>query len=225
MSDSFVKFPSTPHLIVLGETAIRDDKVLTESERDLFLSREIVVEEKVDGANLGVSFTGDGVFRCQNRGDYISEPYSGQWKGLGTWLDHHRDALFDVLTDQYIVFGEWCRVVHSVCYDRLPDWFLGFDVYDRQAGSFLDLQERNRLMAAARLATVPALDQGQFNLAALQAMLGRSRFGSVHAEGLYLRNGESQTSVQRAKLVHPAFVQAIHEHWLRKELRYNRLVA
>ena len=53
MKDGFVKFPSTPHLSVMSEIDIRGDKVFTKYERDAFLKHELLVEEKVDGANLG----------------------------------------------------------------------------------------------------------------------------------------------------------------------------
>ena len=50
---------------------IRGDKILTESERDEFLQHVLTVEEKVDGANLGLSFDADGNIRAQNRGAYL----------------------------------------------------------------------------------------------------------------------------------------------------------
>lgn len=48
----FFKFPSTPHLIMLSGMDIRSDKVLSESERSAFLQHNLVIEEKIDGANL-----------------------------------------------------------------------------------------------------------------------------------------------------------------------------
>ena len=54
--NSFFKFPSTPHLAVLENSNIRDDKVLSKEERELFLQHNVYVEEKIDGANLGISF-------------------------------------------------------------------------------------------------------------------------------------------------------------------------
>ena len=60
--NDFFKFPSTPHLAVLLGVDVRGDKVMSEKERDEFLRHEITVEEKIDGANLGISFDGDGVF-------------------------------------------------------------------------------------------------------------------------------------------------------------------
>lgn len=225
VNDPFVKFPSTPHLTVLAGYTVRDDKVLSESERNDFLRHEIIVEEKVDGANLGVSFDRDGNCRLQNRGAYLLEPYTWQWKGLLSWIEQHRDVLFDALTDRYILFGEWCRVVHSVFYDHLPDWFLGFDVYDRSTGRFLIPQERDQLIAEVRLERVPRLKLGVFSVSDLEAMIGTSRIGYQDAEGLYLRSANDNALIQRAKLVRPTFAQAIHEHWLRQRIRYNHLAA
>ena len=82
MNDSFFKFPSTPHLAALPDVDIREDKVLSESERFDFLRHSLVVEEKVDGANLGISFDSEGNIRAQNRGAYLYPPRSGQWKKL-----------------------------------------------------------------------------------------------------------------------------------------------
>lgn len=225
MNDPFVKFPSTPHLAILTGHSVRDDKVFSVEQRGEFLRHEIIVEEKVDGANLGISFDGKGICRCQNRGAYIQAPFVGQWKGMGAWIDEHRAPLFDVLTDQYILFGEWCRAVHSVFYDNLPDWFLGFDLYDRTSERFLSPQERDRLIGDAGLEKVPQLERGVFNLHDLEAMMGTSRIGHHNAEGVYLRSANDKSHAQRAKLVRPEFVQSIHEHWSRREIRYNQLAS
>ncbi len=55
MKADFFKFPSTPHLATLPGVDIRGDKVLSGSERDEFLRHDLIVEEKADGANLGIS--------------------------------------------------------------------------------------------------------------------------------------------------------------------------
>ena len=111
-----------------------------------FCSMLLSVEEKVDGANLGISFEGvreiskrrTGAHTCICRG-------FGQWKKLRNGLSSRTDELFESLTNQYILFGEWCYAQHSVFYDRLPDWFLGFDIYDKQSGRFLSSDCRDAL--------------------------------------------------------------------------------
>ena len=68
MTSDFFRFPHTPHLVWLGEGTPRDDKVLSHLEVNALLSADVVVEEKLDGANLGFSLSTDGGLRAQNRG-------------------------------------------------------------------------------------------------------------------------------------------------------------
>ncbi len=220
---SFVKFPSTPHLTVLEGASVRDDKVLSVQERDQFLSHEVVIEEKIDGANLGLSFDGDGNLLAQNRGSYIEFPPSGQWKPLTSWIDDRRDRLFDVLTNRFVLFGEWCFATHSVFYDRLPDWFVGFDLFDSQAKRFVNSETRHEMLALMNIHLVPQLADGCWSLGEALMLLQESRFGSAPAEGLYLRFDGDDWLEQRAKIVRPDFIQSIEQHWTRRPLQQNRL--
>ena len=74
----FFRFPHTPHLAWLGEGSPRDDKVLSPDEVTALLASDVVVEEKLDGANLGLSLAPDGRLRVQNRGQYLAQPHAGQ---------------------------------------------------------------------------------------------------------------------------------------------------
>ena len=223
MSDDFFKFPSTPHLVKQAGVDIREDKVLSEAERDVFLRHDLVVEEKVDGANLGVSFASDGDLVLQNRGTRLHLPGSGQWKKLGDWLDQRADTLFEHLEDRFILFGEWCYARHSVVYERLPDWFLGFDVYDKCCGRFFASERRDEFFQAMCIASVPVLARGHFTYTEIQRLMSTSKLGDQPAEGLYLRFDQSGWLAQRAKLVRPAFIQAVEQHWSRAPIVPNRL--
>lgn len=220
---SFSKFPSTPHLTVLDGATVRDDKVLTPVERDRFLDHGVIVEEKIDGANLGISFDSTGEIQAQNRGSFLKEPMTGQWKTLPDWLAIHSDRLFDVLCDRYILFGEWCYAKHSIFYDQLPDWFVGFDVFDSKANRFVCRNVRDRFLASLQLHVVPCLASGRLTLGEITASLGQSHFGNAPAEGLYLRYDDGDWLGHRAKLVRPGFIQAIAEHWSSRPLEVNRL--
>ena len=222
MSD-FFKFPSTPHLALLNGVEVRDDKVMSNSERNRFLHHKLVVEEKVDGANLGVSFDSDGSIRAQNRGAYLHLPSSGQWKKLADWLAPRIDDLFEQLTDRYILFGEWCYAQHSVFYDRLPDWFLGFDLYDKQVGRFLSCGRRDALFLSTRICQVPTIECATITIPDLRRLLSQSKFGNQQSEGLYLRFDQGDWLAQRAKIVHPAFIQSAVQHWSRSGIKPNRL--
>lgn len=124
-----------------------------------------------------------------------------------------------------MLFGEWCAARHSLGYDRLPDWFLLFDVYDRSQGRFWSAPRRNELAAALGLVTVPLLLEGRFTLPQLKdALLGQhSQFRQGALEGIVIRRESAEWCEARAKLVRPDFTQAIEEHWSRRRIEWNRL--
>src|SRR5512137_41173 len=142
----FFRFPHTPHIAWLGTGSPRDDKVISPTEATALLAGAVVVEEKLDGANLGISVDPVGTLQVQNRGQYLHAPYSGQFVRLLSWLAQHQEALARALGKNLILFGEWCTARHSLNYVELPDWFLAFDVYDRNKASFWSTTRRNKLV-------------------------------------------------------------------------------
>ena len=224
MSD-FFRFPRTPHIAWLGEGLPRDDKVLSPQEAAELLAGEVVVEEKVDGANVGISVDEDGNLRAQNRGNYLSPEHAHpQFRPLFRWMAARERELQDALFPGLMLFGEWCYAVHSVTYTRLPDWFLAFDVYDLEKGEFWSTARRDELVRRLGIAVVPRLAVGRFDLDGLRAFLrGESRLTDGPPEGVYIRRETSERLIARAKLVRPEFVQAIGDHWSRRQLQTNRL--
>jgi ATP-dependent RNA circularization protein (DNA/RNA ligase family) len=212
-------------LVWLGEKGPRDDKVLDPLEAEEFLRGPIVVEEKVDGANIGIAFDQSGSPVVWNRGTLLNGRTQPQFEPLWSWLGMHRQNLASSLEERLILFGEWCFAVHSVQYDCLPDWFLAFDVYEITAGRFWSSERRNTLVRSLGLSSVPALGSGNYNLAQLKSLLKstQSQWGNTQIEGLYLRSEMDGWLVKRAKLVRPEFAQAIDEHWTSHPLIRNAL--
>jgi len=218
----FFRFPHTPHLAWLGDGQPREDKVLSPDEARDLLSHEVVVEEKVDGANIGLSLDAGGALRIQNRGAFLSRDLAHpQFAPLFRWIEPRRFALTQALSPGIILFGEWCYAQHSVRYTKLPDWFLAFDVYDPARKMFWSTTRRNALVAQLGLTLVPCLGTGRFDLRGLQKLMGPSRVGDGPAEGLYVRGEDQAWLKARAKLVRKEFVQAIGEHWSRRGLTAN----
>jgi len=223
----FFRFPSTPHLAWLADKGMpRDDKVLSPREVDELLAGEVVVEEKLDGANLGISLDPHGELRAQNRGQYLSHPHAGQFSRLPAWMAQHADSLHLALTPERILFGEWCAARHSLDYTALPDWFLLFDVYDRSAGRFWSTGRRNELAQEAGLVAVPRLSQGRVTLDGLCELLRKtpSRYRQGEPmEGVVVRRESAQWCEARAKLVREDFTQAIDDHWRKRAIEWNRV--
>jgi hypothetical protein len=222
MSD-FFRFPHTPHLAWLAGGTPRDDKVLSPVEAATLLSGDVVVEEKLDGANLGVSVDEGDKIKVQNRGQYLNPPYVGQFSRVSAWLNQHQDVLVPALGKTLILFGEWCAARHSVRYDHLPDWFVAFDIYDRTTANFWSTARRDDWVARAGLCVVPNLARGRMSLAELKDLSASttSRFGAAPLEGLIVRRDGAKFLEQRAKLVRPDFAQAITDHWRSRRIEWN----
>ncbi|ESQ08878.1 MAG TPA: DNA ligase [Chromatiaceae bacterium] len=222
---AFFRFPHTPHLAWLGDGSPRDDKVLSPSESDSLLAGPVCVEEKLDGANLGLSFAPDGALRAQNRGQYLTKPYSGQFSRLGGWLGMHEWQWRSQVAPNLILFGEWCAATHSLDYAELPDWFLLFDVYDRDAQRFWSGARRDALARSLGLALVPVLVRGKMDLRKLTKVVNSadSRFRDGPLEGVVIRRDSADWCEARAKLVRAEFTQAIDDHWRSRVIEWNRV--
>ena len=221
----FFRYPHTPHLACLGAYVPRDDKVLSPAEvRDL-LSQDVVVEEKLDGANLGISVDPDGNIQVQNRGQYLVPPFSGQFSRLQVWVSQHGEALVPALGDALILFGEWCAARHSIYYNHLPDWFIAFDIYDRHAGQFWSTVRRDTFVEGLGFTVVPPLTRRRVTLPELMDITktSTSRFGEAPLEGVIVRHENTKFLEQRAKLVRADFAQTITEHWRSRPIEWNRL--
>ena len=218
----FLRYPSTPYLAAPDDLDVRSDKVLSDERCHRLLDGAIVVEEKIDGENLGLSLL-DGEVRAQARGDYV-DLGGRHFRGLASWLEPRRHRLTEDLPANLTLFGEWCADAHAVRYDRLPDWLLVFDVLDRDQGSFWSAERRNALVRGLGLTPVPQLAFGQFSMPNLLKLRdATSRVGSELMEGVVIRREAEGFLVDKAKLVRPGFSQAIGEHWQSARRTPNRL--
>lgn len=223
MIDAFHKFPHTPHLLWLGDGSPREDKLLPGCEAEAFLRQEVVVEEKVDGANLGLSIGADGRIRAQSRGNYLAPGRShAQWKPLWPWLACREERLVCALGQELMLFGEWCYARHTVAYEALPDWFLVFDVFEPAKHAFWSTDRRDGLANELGLFIVPTIIRGVLTLRRVPGFIGPSLIGAPRMEGIYLRRESGKHLVARAKVVSPEFRQQIEEHWSRRRLIPNR---
>ena len=217
MAEPFHKFPHTPHLLWLGDGAPREDKVLTPGEVAAFLAGELIIEEKVDGANMGLSLGPDGRVRAQSRGNYLAPGRChAQWNPLWPWLAERRGHLEEALQGGLMLFGEWCHARHTVPYDALPDWFLGFDIFEPATNRFWSVDRRNALLAECGLVHIPEVRRGRITLKQIPPLLVQSAVGRVPMEGLYFRRERDGLLEARAKVVSAGFKQQIEEHWTRR---------
>jgi hypothetical protein len=176
MAPDLQKYPRTQHL--QGSRMQPGDEDLDAVPFRGLVGHHVVVEEKVDGANAGISFGDDGEPRLQSRGHYLTGgPRERHFALFKTWVRCHEDALRERLGTRYLLYGEWLYAKHTVFYDQLPHYFMEFDVLDRNTGEFLSTPRRRELLAGAPVVSVRVLWEGSpRRLEDLTNLLGPSGF-------------------------------------------------
>lgn len=224
----------------------RDDLLLGPEGVRLFYSGCVVeIQEKVDGANLGVSLGPDYSLRFQNRSHFVSSSSATQWKGLETLEARHGAELRmlllsdplgegddqDLPPGRLVLYGEWMPALHSVHYDKLPGYFLVFDLFDRLHGRFYSrkrlrahLRRHTTLPLTPRVCRIPLA--GPETLRPLLDSPSQFRRDGGYLEGVYLRIDDGDWLKLRAKLVRPDFIQNINEgvHWTQQMGRSNQVL-
>src|SRR5579883_2131250 len=157
MASELRKYPRTPHLA--GSRMQPGDEDVPVIPRAVLGSHLLLVEEKLDGSNCGISFdVDDGELRLQSRGHYLTGgPREQQFDLLKRWANHHQGALRALLGRRYVLYGEWLFARHTIYYDALPHYFLEFDVLDRELEQFLSTEARRGLLAGGPVVSVPVL--------------------------------------------------------------------
>lgn len=231
------KYPRTPHLE--GSRLQPGDEDLSQVPFSNIQGRHLVVEEKIDGANSAISFSEDGELLLQSRGHYLTGGYRERHYNLmKQWANIHQDAFFDVLGTRFIMYGEWLYAKHTVYYDKLPHYFLEFDIFDRQEQIFLSTQRRHEMLKDLPVVSVPVLKTGPFqNKEDLISLLGKSNYISENKmetlrqtserlgldverqvretdpsdtmEGLYIKIEENGQVIDRLKYVRASFTQTV----------------
>lgn len=231
------KYPRTQH--IRGSRLQPGDEDLEAVPFSRIAGRHVVVEEKVDGANVGIRFSQTGQLLLQSRGHYLTGgPREKHFTLFKQWATTLRAALANRLGDRHVLYGEWLYAKHTVFYDRLPHYLMEFDVLDAADGTFLDTPRRSALLAGLPLPAVRVLFSGTLTrFEDLTRLVGPSHFiaaghldrlradarrlgidaeqavretdPSTLMEGLYIKVEEGGVVRERYKFVRADFVAAI----------------
>ncbi len=216
-------------------SATRDDLILSDSDRSIFMrpppQYTLTIEEKVDGANMGISIDANHKFLVQNRSHFVNASYHTQFKALDIWLSAHTAALFEILRQdrdgpgRWILFGEWLAATHSIPYTRLPGRFMAFDLFDAQSGRFLSRKKFDERMEPH--GDIPCVLRVPYSLplseTALKEMThGESKFYDGRREGIYLRLDEGDYLAHRSKIVRGDFITG-NDNWAKGMITWNQL--
>jgi len=212
-------YPRIPYLWRSGND--RDDLVLDAASRSPWLTDSVVVEEKLDGANVSL-WLERGSVHISSRGGAGAMDRAGQLGRLRAWAAEYDGALRPLLGTGLVVYGEWLWLTHGVRYDALPELLVVLDVWDRRTG-FASAPERDSRARDSGLLVPPLLFAGVLRTPErLSDLLGTSRWSSSPMEGAVLRRGPGE----RVKVVRSDYRRRIDSEWRRSrefnEVRPNR---
>lgn len=197
---------------------LADDRVLLREEVERWLSIPVVVEEKLDGANVSIWLRATGRLDVASRGGTGAMDRAGQLGRLRAWVAERDEVLRGLLVPGTVLYAEWLWLTHGTQYDALPDWLVVLDIW-RSGDGFASLDQRDRLAGAAGLVVPPRRFDGVLHTRRrVEQLLGRSAYcGSCRAEGLVLRSGDGG----RCKLVDPRYRRRSDDEW--RDRQHNQL--
>jgi len=190
---------------------------------------QVIIQEKVDGANVSVHFLNE-----ETKWNPILQKRSGlieakgeheQYEQFRKWVLSNVEKLWEVLGSEYVLFGEWLYCQHSVSYDQLPDFFIAFDLLEKKTEIFKSSSFLQQKLLDSNIQVVPVLlettsdDQLEGKL---KELIQLSKFSSQEtAEGVYLRIENEDNVLARFKLRRKTFV-AGREDFSRKILKNKK---
>lgn len=231
---SIIKFPRTPHLSGSYLTDPDDRKVSYEKTLEV-LSKPLLVQEKLDGANIGISFQEEtGLLLLQSRGHYLEGGDHPQFDYLKGWAWSYYEELYKLIGSEHIAYGELLHIRHTVPYTRLPSFVVLFDLYIQATKEFVDSAtlraEVERCFGAGSSAalTPPVVAENAVleNLDNLSALLTASAYGDTLMEGFYLRREVGGKTLGRYKYVRQSFKDELknHDQEFKRRMIKNELV-
>lgn len=231
------KYPRTHHLE--GSRLQPGDEDLDSLPFATIKDRFIVVEEKLDGANCGISFNTQGELLLQSRGHFLDGgPRERQFDLLKTWASCHQHGLWERLGGRFVLYGEWLYAKHTIYYDKLPHYFFEFDILDTKTGEFLSTARRHDMLEGLPVMSVPVLWSGTAqSLAQVAALIKPALYKSSQwrerlaaaglarqldvervkretdssdlMEGLYIKAEAAGRVTARLKYIRASFLQAV----------------
>lgn len=195
---------------------------LTKDELKSLFSGQVAVEEKMDGANVGIIRHKKG-FHLQKRGSLVGQSEHEQFGFFHNWANvQHYTKIMNV-PPGFLIYGELLYAVHSIYYDKLPDYVLIFDVMED--GEFLSYNDRIEFCKKYEFHSVPLIDYGHHTKETVMKLVPKESAYGEMAEGIvvkrYAKNGYT-----RGKIVKPEFQKILEEseHWTEYHIRRNKVV-
>jgi RNA ligase len=173
------------------------------------------VQEKIDGANMGISWLNDGPI-VRNRENILKKGYSNirtpskkQFTSSWNWVHKHEKDIKEIEKNwmsPITIYGEWMFAKHSIEYDMLPDWFIAYDIWSVNDNRFLSPHIVESLLSKTKISYIKP-EITTFNsineIVSKSEMKSRYRNGIV--EGIVLKTSKGEFLDKTWKIVNSKF--------------------
>lgn len=189
MSDEF------PHYLKIYNVGHDDVKNVLEPETN------IIVEEKIDGANFRFFIKDKKIFFGSHYGTlgWSDQTIGGDWKRCIEYVKKQMAEFMknqsQWLTDESLIFYGECCIKHSIMYDydRMPP-FLGFDIYNLNEQEYLDYDRKVKIFKWLDLPIVPLLFRGksdEWKMTEDDSDIPQSTYYNGICEGYVIKNQDN----------------------------------
>lgn len=192
--------------------ATSDDKIMTDLSQ-LMAAPEVVATEKMDGENTTIHSDG-----CHPRSP------DARYHPSRNWVKAFAAGISPQLAKDERIVGEYLYARHSIAYDTLPSYFMGFAWI--QGGMVQGWDDTRARFAELGITSVPRLYRGPFSNMLVDDLVGKMNFD--RQEGFVIRTTASFSETQMATHI-GKYVRADHVqsdiHWMKAELVKNGLTS
>ena len=203
---SFVKYPRTPHL-PWSPGATADD--IRMHDLSTLREGEIVITRKMDGENTSIYRDG---LHARSRTSSGGEDRD--------WVKRLQSSIAHEIPPGWRICGENLFAVHSIAYEDLDSYFLGFSVWDEK-NVCLSWDDTVEWFSLLGVTSVPVLYRGPWDIDVIRGM-----DAPAGREGYVVRSASSfpysRFTANIAKWVRPNHVTT-DDHWRHSKLTKNKL--
>lgn len=206
------KYPRTPHLPWSpGRTS--DDNVL--KSIDHLHELPIVITEKMDGENTTLY-----------RDGFHARSLDSRHHPSRDWLAAFHAEIAHEIPDGWRICGEYMYARHSIAYDDLPSYFLGFSIWNAK-NICLSWKETLEWFSLLGIQPVNVLWEGRFDINHIRDIANRMpAIAQGKQEGFVIRPANafhfSRFGEYVCKYVRANHVQT-DEHWMYRPVTPNKL--
>jgi hypothetical protein len=221
------EFPRTRHLRY-NALNLENNDLVSEDDYVLF-KNNINITEKVDGSNCAISYV-NGYPVVRNKDKFIKKSSikegssNKQFSSIFNWFYKNKNNFEKLKTyGNFTIYGEWLLAAHGILYDKLPDYFLAYDLYSYEDYKFLNTKDAYEILNNCGFNCCEILFDGKLeNLEELNNYCNRDSLYSSNykSEGIYIKIYDKYI-LDRLKMVAKDFVRG--QFWDSSLITKNKL--